>query len=701
MANASQSTNTGAHNGHWTATATKSGTYEFNTAGKFVDRDIDLIIPEAEISAGSTDATATVSSVTVSETKDASGKYPVTGNGTVSGTITATVDTKGFTDEESYTGGTVTGTATVNAGLSPAVLAASVDTISGANITSVTVGTKSGTSYPVTGSTTVTGKLHANVSTAGYATSAENKEGNLSQSVSLSGVTLPAAAASVASSGTISTPTISKGTGTASSGAITTTQPTSGPYITVTSKAAATDVTNTVTVGTKGYLGDKSEITATGSLGESATRTSYVPITEATVTPGTTTVGTSKGSDGNYSVTRGTFDISEGYISGTVGDLAAASFANSATSGTSYVDISETAASPILVSGKGLYINKGYVDNLYISLAKLTPDEASGASAIKAGMLNSVSAYDSDGNLITGDIATKTQDDLIVMGVKVTAPAGYYATSVTKAVATGSVNSYAINETAQADVVVTAGTKSGNYYPVSIPSLTGTVNRTAGYISGTTSTAADTDGGVVGKIAAATVSGTASDTKSTTLTYNSYKNTSNLTSGTYRTSAATGYTYHIDSDASVTAATASASRTVSAGYSDSDNTASATATIAADSKSGSIYLLDGAITNNTSGGTSIGTINSGAQIKIGKGYYPNDLYYTAQSEATKSPITGTLDTSITSGYTAPTLVNTTTAGVPYVTIAGNGSMTTGHIYNGTANAKTQYMEVYAGTYSIS
>jgi len=27
-----------------------------------------------------------------------------------------------------------------------------------------------------------------------------------------------------------------------------------------------------------------------------------------------------------------------------------------------------------LISGSGLYINKGYVDNLYIDLAKLVPD---------------------------------------------------------------------------------------------------------------------------------------------------------------------------------------------------------------------------------------------------------------------------------------------------------------------------------------
>lgn len=698
MANASSNTDSGAHNGHWTATATKSGTYEFNTAGKFVDRDIDLIIPQAsETVTGS--GSSTISSVSVDSTKNANGKYPVTGSGTISGTATASVGTKGFTDSTSYSG-SVSGTASVNAALNPATLSATVDGFSGASITTVTVGTKSGTTYPLSGKTTLSGTLHANVSSAGYATSAENTTGTLSKEVALSGVTLPTAVASVASSGTINTPTIAKGTGTASSGAITTTKPSSGPYVTVTSYAAATNVTNTVTLTTAGYLGNKSEITTSGSLAKSDTSTAYVPITASTVTPGTTTVGTTKGSDGNYSVTRGTFDITEGYISGTAGDLSAASFGNTATSGVTYVDISETAASPVLVSGKGLYINKGYVDNLFISLAKLTPDSASAASAIKAGMLNSISAYDNDGNLITGDIATKTSADLSASGKTVTVPAGYYATQVTKDVASGSVNSYTIDETAQADIVVSAGTKSGNYYPISVSSLTGTVNRTAGFISGTSTTGVkDSNGGVVGKIAASSTSG--SDKSVTaSASASAYDSSSNLVSGTYTNTATTGYTYHIDTSASSSVDTQTATKTVSAGYSATATTATATVTGASKSASAKTYLLDGVITNNTSGGTSTATITSGKQIKIGKGYYPTDKYYTAQS-FTQSPITGTLSTSITSGYTTPTLVDTTVSGTPYVTISGNGSMTQGHQYNGTANAKTQYLEVYAGTYSIA
>ena len=52
--------------------------------------------------------------------------------------------------------------------------------------------------------------------------------------------------------------------------------------------------------------------------------------------------------------------------------------------------------------------------------------------------------------------------------------------------------------------------------------------------------------------------------------------------------------------------------------------------------SATIYLVKATITNNTSGGTSSGTINRGKQIKISAGYNPSDLYYTAQAAPTLS-----------------------------------------------------------------
>ena len=52
---------------------------------------------------------------------------------------------------------------------------------------------------------------------------------------------------------------------------------------------------------------------------------------------------------------------------------------------------------------------------------------------------------------------------------------------------------------------------------------------------------------------------------------------------------------------------------------------------------GRVVVSGGTITNNTSGGTTTGVINAGSQIKIGKGYYAADTYYTAQSASDAVP----------------------------------------------------------------
>lgn len=52
-----------------------------------------------------------------------------------------------------------------------------------------------------------------------------------------------------------------------------------------------------------------------------------------------------------------------------------------------------------------------------------------------------------------------------------------------------------------------------------------------------------------------------------------------------------------------------------------------------------IYIKSCTITNNTSGGSSSGTINRGNQIKIGQGYNDSDKYYTAQANSGTKIIT--------------------------------------------------------------
>ena len=87
--------------------------------------------------------------------------------------------------------------------------------------------------------------------------------------------------------------------------------------------------------------------------------------------------------------------------------ITAASFANTASAGHKYTDKSDSA--PVLVSGDYLYINKGYTDDIKISLAQLVPDDATITASTGASyILKSQSAYDKDGALVVGTIPTYT-----------------------------------------------------------------------------------------------------------------------------------------------------------------------------------------------------------------------------------------------------------------------------------------------------
>lgn len=134
-------------------------------------------------------------------------------------------------------------------------------------------------------------------------------------------------------------------------------------------------------------------------------------------------------------------------------------------------------------------------------------------------MLDGVTAY-ADGTLYTGTIETKTSADLSASGATVTAPAGYYASSASKAVASGSATA--------------PGTISGTSASVStgtnVLTLTKTVSVTpsvtAGYVSaGTAGNASVSLSATVTTKAAATITpGTSNQT---------------IASGTYLTGAQT------------------------------------------------------------------------------------------------------------------------------------------------------------------
>lgn len=121
-------------------------------------------------------------------------------------------------------------------------------------------------------------------------------------------------------------------------------------------------------------------------------------IATTSVTQGTSTIAS-----GATAATRGIASWGTGYI--TTGSIPAATFTNTAASGVTYLDISNVSDAPMLVSGGYLYINQGYTDNLKISLAKLVPD-ATQTNASAAYILSGYSAFNNDGGLIVGTMAT-------------------------------------------------------------------------------------------------------------------------------------------------------------------------------------------------------------------------------------------------------------------------------------------------------
>ena len=240
------------------------------------------------------------------------------------------------------------------------------------------------------------------------------------------------AEATVIASKEASAPTIARittpisGATNVANGNATTEKPNSGCFVSIQATAPATTLTVTRTIDTAGYLGANTQINASASTTAKTGSIYYVPVASSSISKGTTSVS-------GKTATRGVASWNAGWIN--AGQISAATFANQATASTSYVDISNTTAAPILTSDGYLYINAGYTDNLRISLAQLIPDDANITASDQ--LLNGIAAYDSNGKLFTGTIPTKTNSDLTVSGKTVTIPAGYYATEVSKSIADG------------------------------------------------------------------------------------------------------------------------------------------------------------------------------------------------------------------------------------------------------------------------
>ena len=131
----------------------------------------------------------------------------------------------------------------------------------------------------------------------------------------------------------------------------------------------------------------------------------YYKVKAQTITETTTTVSGSTTTRGTRTESAGWKDAAE--------TLDTAAFANTAASGVTYVDISDTTAAPSLASGDYLYIGAGWTDAVKISLAKLVPD-GSNIHGHADAILQGYTAYDNDGALVTGTIQTWDGDYTIV-----------------------------------------------------------------------------------------------------------------------------------------------------------------------------------------------------------------------------------------------------------------------------------------------
>ena len=149
-----------------------------------------------------------------------------------------------------------------------------------ATVSTVSVAANEGV-FKVTGSGDISGKTSVAVTQRGLATTDMSKTGDIAGTANVEATLAKIGLAATADKeSAIVKPVITKDTSTAKSGAITTTQPTSGKYVAVSAAAIAESVTVTPTVATEGYgTADLHSATAkTISVGTEASDRFYIPL---------------------------------------------------------------------------------------------------------------------------------------------------------------------------------------------------------------------------------------------------------------------------------------------------------------------------------------------------------------------------------------------------------------------------------------
>lgn len=411
-----------------TAGYVKSDTTASNTISKSGTASVTVPAKSASttyipISAGTIDVTdKTVTPNALSGKWDATNKKYVVSQASKTDTVQSTVSTEGYVS--SSVGTKNTGTITISAPTNLEIAQATF-TASGKDIKSSTAGyipadTTVGSASTVTRAKTTTStaadttnaKLTVTASNnqgTGYVTGS-NETASDTITLSVSGATVTATSSndntkkvsSSVATGTAGTPIATKGTVSNHSIAVTPSVTNTTGYITGGTKSGTA-----VTVAASELVSGNRALSSSASDQTNIDVTNYktVSISKMNSTNVVEKAGSINTTNNTYTQGKVTVDAA-GYIS--AGDkVSGASFANTATKDITYTDISSTTAAPILVSNDYLYINKGYTDNVKISLAKLVPDGAS-ADLASNKILSGYSAYNNDGKLIAGSIPTVT-----------------------------------------------------------------------------------------------------------------------------------------------------------------------------------------------------------------------------------------------------------------------------------------------------
>lgn len=634
-------------------------TAKLATAGTYVDEDIWVSATASKPSAAALGASATGSAEITSATvgTKSNGNYPITGSADISGTASASTTTSGYaTAGTTKASGSTTGTATLNASIPAGALNASGT--ASATITSATIGTKSGTTYPITGSASISGTASASVKTAGYVKN-ETGSGNVTGTATLN-ATIPAGALGISDSSaptgyTKATKTVpSDGSLTLSAGYYPAT------YITladlVPDEATLTESTGAPYIRQDETAYDKNGKLIVGTMGD-ATFSNSESAGSATITGPT------------YNSTNDNFSLSS---SGTASHTITAATAGFIDAGTVVDEHTQTVSGSKTLAKVALSTTKTS-GNLTVAPTLTRTAKPSGDAWVDAasGAATTTKPTTADPYVqIDAAAATNTlkiKPTVSTAGYGDTSHYGYTEYSGTVGAAKATTRYIPITKgTATANsvtVTVTGGTptlnNTTNKYDIALSgsgSTTATVSK-AGWIESIGSSTATASGTVSLNKAALTHGTTATETKaSATLKATATNNVNTATSGSY---------YITVGQDAVTAGSVTHDASVSEGYVPTDGlSTSAKIPTSATVTSKTFYLSSTNITGSVSGST-ISPTGTGA---------------------------------IT--YGAPDL-KTTAPTAPYIDLTGNGSATAKSVYTGTATAAHKYMSVYTGTYTVS